>query len=316
MRKLAVLLVLVLGLAVSGCGEKPELFKTSTSKSKPVNRAVAEKVSGTVLANASGRVITLEDFNQRVVVFNQGINDAQDIPSEIKANYLIQTKEDKLKLLNGMIERELLIAEAIDRNMDQDADLLQAIKGLKEQFLFAKLIESERAKVKVAAQEAEDFYNANQAAFIVPEERKINMILLSSEVKAKEILIQLLQGADFAALARQNSIDESAKDGGDIGYIVRTTPFAQPGAKTMFAKFEEEAFSIETNKPSTIFQGEKGFYIIKATEIKDSRQRLLSEVFDDIQQGLQLRKQEETLQELVGNLRKASEIEINENLLN
>ena len=32
----------------------------------------------------------------------------------------------------------------------------------------------------------------------------------------------------------------------------------------MFAKFEEVAFDLELNKPSTIFKGPDGFYIIKA----------------------------------------------------
>ncbi|MBL7092307.1 MAG: peptidylprolyl isomerase, partial [Candidatus Omnitrophica bacterium] len=112
-----------------------------------------------------------------------------------------------------------------------------------------------------------------------------------------------------------NSTDKSAGQGGDIGFIVQKMPFPQPDKKTMFEKFEEVAFTLELNKPSAIFKGPDGFYVIKIVEIKEARQRPLSEVRSDIEQGLLFKKQDEALKTLIGNLRKSANVIVHEELL-
>lgn len=316
MNKVLLTLLLVFCLAViSGCGEMELPSWLKFGKLKPEKKLEAGKAKGTVLASVNGRVITLEDFNARIQGYNAEIEASKDIPDSVKQNYLIEKREDKQRLLDGMVERELLIAEAIERGLHTERDLRQAVETLKDQLLFAKIIEVERGKVDVATKEVEDYYNLYKDAFTIPEERRIGMIVVPTEKKAKEVLISLLQGKDFSILASAHSTDESAKEAGDIGFIVRTSPFPQPDKKTMFAKFEEIAFDLELNKPSTIFKGPDGFYIIKATEVKAARERLLSEVYKDIEQGLMLRKQDEVLKTLVDNLRRSSNIIVHDRLL-
>ncbi|MFC1632399.1 peptidylprolyl isomerase, partial [Candidatus Omnitrophota bacterium] len=172
------------------------------------------------------------------------------------------------------------------------------------------------AETLVSAKEVENYYSVYKDVFKIAEERKISMMVLSSEQKAKEIMIQLLQGADFAALTRTDSIDrKSAAAGGDIGFIVQKSPLTSPESKTMFEKFEQVAFALELNQASNIFKGPDGYYIIKVTEIKAARQKALSEVKSDIEKGLLLRKQEEALETLIGNLRKNSNVIIYDRLL-
>jgi len=310
-------MLLVLSFALCGCGEGPGWFgRGKLGRPKPVEREPrVEEVEGTLLVSVNGRRITLEDFNSRIQAYNNEIQASRDIPDSVKPDYLIKTVEDKKRLLDNMVERELLIAEAIDRRLDKDKDLLRAIKALKEQLLFAKLIEREKANVTVTTKEVEEYYNLYRDAFSIPGERRVSMIVLPTEGRAKEALIALLQGGDFAALAQSSSTDKSAAQGGDIGFIVRKMPFPQAGKKTMFEKFEEVAFTLELNELSAIFKGPGGFCIIKVTEIKEPRQRLLSEVYNDIQQGLLLKKQEEALKVLIGNLRKSSNVVVHEELL-
>ncbi len=314
---ISLLSVLSLTISLSGCGEGrvPGWFGKPKPKTAIEEEAQLEKTAGTLLASANKRVITLEDFNQRIEAYNNEIQVSKDIPDSVKPNYLIKTMEDKKRLLDGMVERELLIAEAIERGLDKDKELVQAINALKEQLLFARVIDSEKVKAIVSTSEIEEYYNLYKDAFAIPEERKVSMIALPGEEKAKEVLIALLQGGDFAALARENSADKSASSGGDIGFIVKTSPFPQAEKKTMFKKFEEVAFTLELNKPSAIFNGPQGFYIIKVTEIRESRQMLFTEVYRDIEQGLLLKKQEEVLKTLVGNLRKSANIVVREELL-
>lgn len=315
MSKVLLALLLVVNLIMlSSCDRLPNWLKLGGSRSQEQQLESGEIV-GTILFSVNGRTITLEEFNRRIEAYNSEIEVAKDIPESVKSTYLIKDAADKKRLLDGMVERELVIAEALDRGMDQDAELLKSMKALKEELLFVKLVEAEKEKVKVGSREIENYYNQRKDAFKIPEERRVSMIMLPSETRAKEILIQLLQGTDFANLARDNSTDKSANAGGDINFIVQKQPVPQPDKKTMFKKFEEIAFSLELNKPSTVFKGPGGFYIIKITEIKDSRQLLLSEVYQTINDGLQLQKQEQTLQKLIDNLRKSGNIIVHSELV-
>lgn len=315
MHKTLFVLLLALSVMLYGCENAKAPAWLKPGKPKIEKKAQPKKVKGTVLLLVNERVITLEEFNERVEAFNSEIRASRDIPDSVKEDYLIKTIEDQKRLLDEIAKTELLIGEAIERGLDRDEGVLKAVKALKEQLLLAKLIEAERTKVEVGARKIGDFYETNKGAFIVPEERRASMIVVPTEGKGKELLIQLLQGIDFATLARANSMDESGKQGGDIGFIVKKSPFPQPDKKTMFEKFEQAAFSLELNKASTIFKGPAGFYIIKVTEIKDARQLLLLDVYSDIEQGLTLKGQDDALKALIGNLRKVSNIIVHEELL-
>ena len=316
--KFAICILLVLSFTLlCGCGEGKltEWFSSVKPQASVKQEPLPEQVEGTVLASVNSRIITLEDFNARIQTINSGIETSPDIPDSVKANYLIKTVEGKKNILGQMVETELFIGEAIARGLDKDPELLKAVRAIKEQILLNKLIEAEKARVAVTTKEIENYYNSYKDIFIIPEERRLSMIVVPSEQKAKEVKIALLQGGAFAALARDNSTDESAKNGGDIGFIVQKSVLPQPDKKMMFEKFEQEAFGLELNKPSAIFKGPDGYYIIEAREIKPARQRLLSEVYNDIQQGLTLKKQEEALKSLIGNLRRGANIIVYDVLL-
>ena len=218
--KFAVCTLLVLSLtSLCGCGEGKltEWFSSVKPQASVRQAPMPEQVKGTVLASVNSRIITLEDFNARIQTINSGIEASPDIPESVKANYLIKTEEDKKRILEQMVETELFIGEAIVRGLDKDPELLKAVRAIKEQILLNKLIEAEKARVAVTTKEIENYYNSYKDIFIIPEERRLSMIVVPSEQKAKEVKIALLQGGAFAALARDNSTDESAKNGGDIG---------------------------------------------------------------------------------------------------
>ncbi len=75
--------------------------------------------------------------------------------------------------------------------------------------------------------------------------------------KAAEILAKIQAGADFAALARENSDDEqSAAKGGDLGFFERGM---------MVPEFESVAFAQEPGQVSGLVKSPFGIHIIKTT---------------------------------------------------
>lgn len=82
----------------------------------------------------------------------------------------------------------------------------------------------------------------------------------SARKRAEELLAQLKQGADFATLARTNSQDGSAQQGGDLGFFNKGR---------MVKPFDNAVFGFSgTGLIPNIVETEFGYHIIKVTEPK------------------------------------------------
>jgi parvulin-like peptidyl-prolyl isomerase len=68
----------------------------------------------------------------------------------------------------------------------------------------------------VEAKDVQAFYNQNKAAF---EQVHLARITTRSEADARGAVEQLASGDDFATVARARSIDQVARNGGDLGYV-------------------------------------------------------------------------------------------------
>jgi len=278
--------LLVIGLV--GCENMPFL---SPKKPQPKEKqeAFPLQVKGTLIAKVNNLAITLEDLNEEVANYNAMV--PADRP-ELKIN----TREQKINYLkNEMVRRLLLYQEALDRGLDKKEDVQRALEKAKMDLSVVELIKEEAVKIDVSAKEIEDYYNTYKGELKEPEERHTREIVLSTEQEAKDILIQLLQGANFATLAKERSTSASAKDGGDLGFISRGKKFAQ---------FENIAFSesLDVGGVSSIFKGPEGYYILKLEEKRGGKQRSLTEMWEDIKRGLLFLKQQQRIEELIGKL--------------
>jgi|GEM_PF-396894 peptidyl-prolyl cis-trans isomerase C len=133
--------------------------------------------------------------------------------------------------------------------------------------------------------QARSIYRANPSQFQLPEQVRVRHILLtvaddgadSDQVKAeaKKLREQLVQGADFATLARQHSKDKAnAERGGDLGLFARGR---------MVPAFEDAAFAL--NKPGELSAPVKtdfGWHLIELLERQPARQRSVDEVLPEL----------------------------------
>lgn len=78
----------------------------------------------------------------------------------------------------------------------------------------------------------------------------------AARARVEALLGRVRSGADFAALARENSDDSSAAQGGDLGYNARGR---------MVAPFDEAQFALELGQVSDIVETNFGFHLIKVT---------------------------------------------------
>ncbi len=144
-------------------------------------------------------------------------------------------------------------------------------------------VEQVRAGVTVPDADVETFYTQNIAQYTTPAQVRASHILLTTEGKdeeavraqAQEVLEKVkAPGADFAALAREYSEDESNKDrGGDLDYFTRGR---------MVPEFENAAFSLAAGDVSDLVKTSFGFHIIKVADTQPEVVRPLAEVREEI----------------------------------
>jgi len=304
-------LFLVIGAMVSfsGCDQIKNLFwptapaAVTASKAKP-QEALTPVVHGTVLAKINNEVLTLEDFDEKVKAMQAASPENKTL-----------TREEKKTLLSNLVTRELIVQDARARGIDKKKEVRDAVDEVQKNVLFAELVNDETKGITVDAQEIENFYNQYPKEFSTPQEIRAREIVVSSESEAKETLIALLQGADFAALAKEKSTGSSAANGGDIGVVDKNSKFD---------KFREVVVSLDKGQISQIFKGPDGkYYIVKVDDKKGGGALQLNDkipgynvtVYDQIKSWLLQQRQTQRVQELADRLKREAKIEIKDELL-
>lgn len=135
------------------------------------------------------------------------------------------------------------------------------------------------AEVAVSDAEVEAAYNADIERYRSPETRNARHILLKEQEQANEVHARLLEGEDFAGLAKEFSTDPgSAAAGGDLGPVSRGV---------MVPPFEEALFALTENEISEPVESQFGWHIIQATKITGGEVQPLEEVRAQIVAGIQ-----------------------------
>jgi len=195
----------------------------------------------------------------------------------------------------------------------------QAMKGfLMQSMRYHKLLESKFASnLAVTDADAKKYYDENAKEFQVPEQVRASHILISTKPtdpngdpnqakvqakqKAEELLKKAKDGADFAALAKENSSCPSAAQGGDLG----TFPRGQ-----MVKPFEDAAFAMKVGQISDLVETQFGYHIIKLTEHQDPNQVAFDKAKTGIVDQLTQRKRQEAITQYVQSLRQAAKISV------
>ncbi|KWZ42851.1 peptidylprolyl isomerase [Burkholderia savannae] len=99
----------------------------------------------------------------------------------------------------------------------------------------------------------------------------------AAKAKAEQLLADVKARPDqFAQIAEKNSQDApSAAKGGDLGFITR-------GSTAGGAAFDDAAFALKKGDMSGVVQGDFGFHILKATDVKPAVVKPLAEVKESI----------------------------------
>lgn len=186
-------------------------------------------------------------------------------------------------------------------------------ENLRDQMLVRKLVEEKTAGVTPATdEEASTFYQENIERFKVPETVSASHILIgftpddtdaTKAVKKKElekIRAELLDGGDFAALAKEHSNCPSSQHGGVLGTFTRGQ---------MVPEFETVAFTQDVGSVSDIVETQFGYHLIKVTGHQQEGIRPPAEVSQQIQNYLTNQKMQDVMMAYIGQLKEKAGIE-------
>ncbi|HEY5560557.1 MAG TPA: SurA N-terminal domain-containing protein [Clostridiaceae bacterium] len=300
MRYIKGLTIVLLGslvLSISGCG-----LLTKTPE------AIAKSPVGKV----NGVIITKAEFQKRLDQNISSLNSqygADFDKSDTGKQYVAQLKTN----LIGQMESEvLLVQKAKELKLDSDtskidtevktqidsikkdnyagdeAKYVAAIKSagyteasfpleIRRQVIINNVLDYIDKDVTVSDAEIKDYYDKNPYEFTEkPNTIKLLHINVATEAEAIAVLARLKNKEDFAAVAKEVSLDTATKDkGGDLGDV----PYLNSGLEEAFMTAAIKLKDGTVSDPVTLTSG---FDIIKAVSRAEFPEKTLAAVTDTI----------------------------------
>lgn len=167
----------------------------------------AEETSATVLATVNDKTITQQDYNDYVGI-------PSGAPSQPNQEFVI----------NDLVNRELVVQEALKQNLDKDDGFLKILEKLKSRALFEFAMEKYYEKHPLGDERLRE----EHSKFKPLSQYKIRHILLKTRDEALATIAEIQQGKEFAQLAMQRSMDPTSRQrGGDLGWLTKEQMFEQ-----------------------------------------------------------------------------------------
>ena len=175
---------------------------------------------------------------------------------------------------------------------------------LKEQGVLEPEIPEERIR---------EMYDADPDSFSTDETVRVSHILIAVDKNAgaeekervrqkmEQIRTEILEGKDFAAMAKEHSTCSSASNGGDLGDIEKGF---------MPAEFDAVAFALEKDAVSEVVETQFGFHIIKLFDKGPGGVVPYEQMRAFLKKYLQDEESKKRLEAHIAELRKKAEIEI------
>ena len=163
-------------------------------------------------------------------------------------------------------------------------------------------VDQVRSTIKVPDADIEAFYKQNLQQYQTPAQVRASHVLIKLEGRdekaaqalAEEVAKKAKAGADFAALAKQYSEDDSNKDtGGDLDYF---------GRGRMVAEFEQAAFAMKPGEISNPVKTSFGYHVIKVVDSKPDTTRPVAEVRPEIEEQLKWQKAQAEAEKIAKSL--------------
>ena len=207
------------------------------------------------------------------------------------------TPEMREALKQQMINRELMVQDAVRRGLDKNSEISARLTFARQDVLSTAFVQ-EAVKAHPVTDEALKKEYERIKAQLGAREFKVRHILVAKEDEAKDIIAQVKKGGSFEKLAAERSTDPGSKaNGGDLDWgppARYVKPFAD--ALLKLKKGQMTDAPVQTNF---------GWHIIRVDDERATR----IPAFDEAKPQLQQMLQNQVVEKAVADLRAKAKIE-------
>ena len=244
----------------------------------------------------------------RMLAAQQGIalgDQSTEVIDRLRTQYLTQ-RGGELVLVKEAERRGLTVSDAAviaqagemrekinsDTSISEPLDEANLLKIIRDKQMVQALSEQLLDEIVVRPGDVVVMHHDLQDELRRPEQICIRHILVEEESSANEVMSQLNDGTDFAALAAEFSIDpKTADQGGDMGCFEKEGNFTR-------SEFERVAFDSDVDEITGPVESEFGYHVLVVYERRPSYVPTLTQVFDELEQELRHEKLPEKIMEI------------------
>jgi foldase protein PrsA len=160
--------------------------------------------------------------------------------------------------------------------------------GIRQGQLIERIQQSVKTKVpKPGSQEVSQFYDANKAAFALPERRDARIVLARTKAQAEQAKLALARGESWEATAKRFSIDPATKDkGGKLRNYSRSRAAGE---------LDDSLFTASRGKLGGPLETQFGWYVYTVERVLPAHKRPLTDVRKQIVDYLHQQEQRRAL---------------------
>lgn len=188
-------------------------------------------------------------------------------------------------------------------------------QNMRTEIITQKVIQREvGSRVNITKEDEQTFYDAHKSELSHPEQVRLSEVLVSTDglgndqgkldaakAKADDLLKQVRAGAKFEDVAKKESQDPSAAQGGDLGFFERGK---------LAKQLEDLTFKMKKGDTSDVIRTKQGFVILKVTEHSSAGVPPFTEVEPRVQEALYVQKLQPALRDYLKKLREDAFIDI------
>ncbi|MGE0667371.1 MAG: peptidylprolyl isomerase [Sphingomonadales bacterium] len=258
------------------------LALTACDQQKPDEQA---KTEDAVVATVNGQKIKQSDVQ---ALYSALPGQYRQLPIEFLQDQLVER----------LVDQKLVVAKAKADGTEKDAKYKERLAQTKDQLLEDVWLTQEIDK-RLSPERLKKAYDEMVKGFTPSTEYKASHVLVKTEEEGKQVIADLAKGADFAALAREKSLDKgSAADGGELG------DFFSPDK--MVPEFAQAVTALKPGEVSkTPVKSQYGWHVIKVVETRQST----APKFEDVEAQLREQERDKVVQEILDELRGKAKIE-------
>jgi peptidyl-prolyl cis-trans isomerase D len=276
-----------LGLQVSDA-EMAEAIRQMVPSLFPDGKFVGKEAYAAMLAQQNMTIEQFETDLKRDVMVTRLRDIAMEgtIVTQAEIEAAFRKKNEKMKIEFVRLTADKYKAESQPTTQElQDFYKANNARYMAPEKKSLTVLVADQAKLEAAANptdaDLQRMYTQNQEAFRTPERVKARHILLKTtgkpaseepaiKAKAESLLKQIKGGADFAKLAKENSEDGSAANGGDLGDWITHGQ--------MVPEFDKAVFSLKPGETSDLVKTQYGYHIVQTLARQDAGVRTFPEV--------------------------------------